>query len=84
MNRTKLLEELALLEHEQWSAWIEHMDKIGIHGTTTIEFELHAWNERCRKASLPYGLLSEAEKEKDRKFARKVLKKLKELKTYGC
>ena len=77
MNKKELLEQLALLEHEQWSAWIEHMDKIAIHGTTTIEFELHAWNERCRKATLPYGLLPEAEKEKDRKWARKVLAILK-------
>jgi len=68
MNESKkeLLEKLALLEHNQWSEWIEYMNKRAVHGETT-------WNEWCRKASMPYRVLTEQEKESDRKFARKVL-----------
>jgi len=75
MNESKkeLLEKLALLEHNQWSEWIEYMNKRAVHGETTVEFSNETWNEWCRKASMPYRVLTEQEKESDRKFARKVL-----------
>jgi hypothetical protein len=68
-----LLEKLALLEHNQWSEWIEHMDTVAIHDEATVKFANGTWNEWLRKASFHYCDLTEEEKESDRKFAREVL-----------
>lgn len=60
-----LLEDLANLEHQQWSAWFTH--------------ERANWNEKNLKrwtgqAYKRYEQLTEKEKESDREWARKVLK----------
>ena len=61
-----LLEQLAELEHEQWEAWSkslarsEHLSKERI--------------ERWEKLWVPYELLPFAEQEKDRSWAKEVLK----------
>ena len=73
----EMLEKLALLTHEQWSAWLRYMDNKAIHGQTTVEFTTGTWAEWLRKESFHYCDLTEKEKESDRKFARKVLECLK-------
>ena len=83
-NKSKLLlEKLSLLEHVQWSEWIERIDKIAIHDEATVKFAKGTWNEWLRKASFHYCDLTEEEKEAYRKFARKVLAvyKLEKVKT---
>lgn len=60
----RLIEALAEIEHEQWSLWAEQMLA---HATPA---NVRRWR---RQLATPYGELSEADKEKDRVFARKVL-----------
>ncbi len=61
----KLYEELAELEHEQWTHWTRYMlDNL------TIE-NIERWK---RQIKTPYSELSEKEKESDRKCAEKSLK----------
>lgn len=62
-----LLEDLASLEHEQWSHWISVMKKRKFK-------DLGQW---FRQAQTPYAKLSEKEKESDCEWARKVLSILK-------
>jgi len=61
---TKLLEELADLEHEQWMYWSKY-----VADEYDIPKELE---ENWEKNWQPYEDLSEDMKEKDRKWARKV------------
>jgi ADP-ribose pyrophosphatase len=61
---TKLIERLAELEHEQWSAWTRHFLNEG--SPENIE----RWR---RQLETPYSQLTEEEKEADRVWARKVL-----------
>ena len=59
-----LIEVLAAIEHEQWSLWAQHM----LANATPAN--RRRWR---RQLATPYAELTEAEKEKDRVFARKVL-----------
>lgn len=64
VGSTEVLERLAALEHEQWAHWTDY-------------FLAHSSPENvkrwARQAATPYDELSEAEKEADRKWARRVL-----------
>lgn len=66
---SELLERLAALEHEQWAHWTGHLlDNL------TPE-HIARWR---RQIATPYAELTEAEKEKDRVWARKILACLRE------
>jgi hypothetical protein len=62
----QLLEKLAALEHKQWVEWSKKI----------AATELIRWSvlERWSKLWVPYSKLPEDAKEKDRKYARRVLK----------
>jgi hypothetical protein len=60
----KLVEELAALEHLQWSHWTKYM----LENLTPENIE--RWKKQIET---PYEELDEKEKESDRKWARKVL-----------
>jgi len=60
-----LIEELASLEHDQWISWAKDIIK-----NEDISPELAA---RWKKLFVPYDELSEEEKDKDRKWAKKVM-----------
>lgn len=62
------LEQLAELEHIQWSHWTKYM----LDNLTPENIE--RWR---RQIDTPYGELSEKEKESDRVWARKVLEVIK-------
>lgn len=69
-NKDKLLEKLAELEHIQWAHWTKYMlNKINEGDTKSVK----RWKKQI---TTPYFKLSEAEKESDRMWARKVLKSL--------
>lgn len=59
-----MLERLAALEHEQWAQWTRHM----LDNLTPENIE--RWR---RQIATPYADLSEAEKEADRFWARKIV-----------
>lgn len=59
-----LLERLADLEHQQWSHIINYCVE---------NPERNNWNRWLRQSGIPYGKLTEKEKESDREWARKVL-----------
>jgi hypothetical protein len=61
----KIIEELALLEHEQWCHWTKYMIK-NIH----CEDSVIRWE---RQMKIPYADLDEEDKEKDRIWARKIM-----------
>lgn len=63
------LEKLAALEHEQWARWTEHL----LNNMTPENIE--RWKRLC---DTPYEQLSEEDKEKDRVWARRILKLLDE------
>ena len=64
---TPLREALAALEHEQWAAWARHLlDNL------TPE-NVARWR---RQIDTPYDQLSEAEKDRDREWADRVLRLL--------
>jgi len=65
-------EKLAALEHEQWAHWTKHM----LDNLTPENIE--RWRKQI---DTPYEELSEEEKESDRKWARKVMSRVKELYT---
>lgn len=65
MNKDKLLEELAELEHVKWMEWARHM--LAEEQVTTQRVQ------RWARLLVPYNQLSEQEKEKDRVLARRVL-----------
>jgi fatty-acid desaturase len=64
-NLKLLQEELAALEHEQWAHWTLHM-----LSHLTEENKMRWW----KQTHIRYEDLSEGEKDKDRKWARQVLK----------
>jgi hypothetical protein len=59
-----LIEQLAALEHEQWAHWTAHLLA---HQTPA---NLARWQQQI---ATPYAALSEADKEKDRAWARRIL-----------
>jgi len=59
------LEELAALEHRQWMSWVSWL----IENEDIPEDLESKWEENL----IPYSELPEEEKEKDRKWVRKVL-----------
>jgi hypothetical protein len=69
-----MLERLADLEHERWSNWMHYLFTKGAQYSYG-EFQIEAasvahWR---RQMNTPYSGLTEAEKESDRKEARKTL-----------
>ncbi len=66
-----LRENIAALEHEQWSHWIEHML------TNSTKESIQRWRKQI---STPYANLTEKEKNSDREWADKVLKLMEVLK----
>lgn len=67
----ELIEKLAALEHEQWHQWTK---SLYTHHRKEISYELmNKWVQNWA----PYHMLSEDEKEKDRKWARKALEIIK-------
>lgn len=68
MTKEKLIEQLAELEHDQWVSWSRSVwERNGGHITSDLY-------KHWEKNWIPYSELSEEEKEKDRKWARKTLK----------
>ena len=65
-----MIERLAALKHEQWAHWTKHM-----LANLTPE-NIARWE---RLAATPYAELTEAEKDKDREWAEKVLDLLMEV-----
>ena len=64
-SNKELIEALAEIEHEQWVSWAQ--DILATENVNTTRAE------RWKKLFIPYANLSEADKELDRKWARKVL-----------
>jgi hypothetical protein len=65
MNRMKLREQLAALEHEQWVEWSRHL---------AASEELSADRlARWRRSWVPYAQLPEHQKDLDRTYADHVL-----------
>lgn len=62
--KPQLIEKLAELEHEQWAHWTRHF----VDNATPKN--LARWRSQC---ATPYAALAEAEKEKDRAWARRVM-----------
>jgi len=60
----ELLEKLAELEHEQWQHWMVYM----LNNLTPKNIERWKW-----QVNTPYNMLTEAEKESDRIWARKMI-----------
>lgn len=71
-DNTKLLESLAALEHEQWIAWSK-----SITYTENISKDRF---DRWRRLWCPYSELTGVMKDQDRKWARKVLTIVKDIK----
>ena len=65
-RETLLIEYLASLEHDLWCEWSKEIVK--------TEHISHTRSKCWESFWIPYGLLSEEIKEHDRKWARKVLK----------
>lgn len=66
LQSSSLLEQLAELEHEQWVYWSKMLAREGILPKDRVK----RWKETCWK---PYNELTEEQKERDRKHAKKVL-----------
>ena len=60
----ELLEKLAKLEHDQWAHWTRYM----LANLTPKNIE--RWGQQV---NTPYNMLTEAEKESDRMWARKMI-----------
>lgn len=63
-SQMSLVEALAVLEHQQFHHWI---------GYQVEHMHLLNWERWTHQARTPYAMLSEKEKDSDRKWARKVL-----------
>lgn len=63
----KLLEKLAKLEHDQWAHWTRYM----LANLTPKNIE--RWSQQV---NTPYNMLTEAEKEADRIWARKMIQEI--------
>lgn len=73
MKKKDLLEELAELEHKQWSHILKYLLKEGFITLAKMQtFDYY------KLAHTPYSELSEGQKESDREWARKVLDIVKE------
>lgn len=59
-----LVDIVAEVEHEQWAHWAEHM----LNNST--DENIARWRQQIET---PYDQLTESEKEKDRKWARKAM-----------
>ena len=69
MNQKELIEKLAELEHEQWMVWSQDI--------ASKELLSNERRERWRKLWIPFQELSEEMKDRDRKWAKKVLEIIK-------
>lgn len=73
-------EQLAELEHERWSRWMQHLfsqSTVNADGSVTIPaWAVERWK---RQIEASYAELSEAEKDSDRAEADRTLKLLEEL-----
>jgi hypothetical protein len=69
-EKEKLIEELAKLEHEQWESWTKYIANQVL--TQGEDFSINEQMLKWQKNWKPYEELTEEEKEKDRKWARKV------------
>ena len=74
----ELLEELASLEHQQWSMLMAYIKSVSIEEKDIVEQLQSKWKEWRQLANTPYANLTEKQKESDRIFARDTLKILKE------
>lgn len=78
LENPKLLEKVAKLEHDRWSSFIEYCIHDGYaqgdpgYGTQVKE----KWRKWDSLAQTPYDSLTEEMKERDRKFARLILKEV--------
>ena len=69
-----LREELAALEHEQWTRWMKHIFAKSIeHSDGHVEIPLDFVLRWKRQINTPYADLSESEKDSDRAEADKIL-----------
>jgi hypothetical protein len=76
--KSKLLEDLAELEHSQWAHWTKYMlDRLeqlekeqDANDPYKVQKQIKNWR---RQIDTPYDKLSEKEKDSDRKWAGKVL-----------
>ena len=68
-GRKRFIEMLASLEHDQWMEWSK-----AVSGEVSDE-RMARWI----KLWVPYDLLSEEEKESDRKYARKICELMEKL-----
>lgn len=79
----ELREQLAAVQHEIWSHWMEYLFKVSVHnedGSVTIPADkVTRWAEQMKTA---YFWLSEPEQESDRDQADKIFAVLKEWKYY--
>lgn len=63
MEHKNLIEKMSELEHEQWIHWTRHF-------TNNLNYEnIKRWKKQTK---IKYNDLSEKDKDKDRKFAKKV------------
>lgn len=69
VKMNNLLEKLAKLEHEQWQSWVKYISEH--YQTLSVNTLLAQWGKNYLTE---YKDLSEEEKEKDRVWAKKVLK----------
>jgi hypothetical protein len=72
-GNSKLLERLARLEHEQWTHYSRDVSEQIMHANSLEDLQLLI-KEKWSPNWVDYFSLSEEEKEKDRIWARKVLK----------
>jgi hypothetical protein len=75
MQKNKILEKLAELEHEQWAHWTKYMIK-AIKNEGIDLSNSHLIKRWGRQIKTPYSKLSETEKKSDREWARKSLRLL--------
>jgi phage pi2 protein 07 len=73
LQSPELLEELAALEHNQWSLLIGYVKSVSIEEKDIVE---QLWKEWRTLANMPYEKLPEDKKKSDRMFARDVVKTL--------
>ena len=82
MPEDELLENLAKIEHEQWVEWSKELSKKILYSfnlPSEIPKEIREKLQNWSNLWIPYSELTEEMKEIDRKYARKVIKSLKEI-----
>jgi hypothetical protein len=70
MNEKELIEKLASIDHDMWMGWARDILSEEVISTVRVQ--------RWAKNLVPYDQLSEKEKEKNRFYARKIVRILKE------